>query len=491
MKKRIQERKGFTLVELIIAMVILTVVAAVSVPALTSFIDNGKAKECHAAREALASGFVADQLVKKDLTLDGYISQRQDLVCPSGGNYSANGVKIVCDHPGHGTEVVSHKGNTNDWNVDMTQNSGAEVETNAPEPETNAPETEPLVLTVIASDLTLNEGETGTVSATVTVNGRVDNSVAVVWGSSSNENVAVVDQNGKVAAKAPGTCTVTGVAAKDGSSAAVTVTITVLKSTSGENTLLQGVPNPLLVLKNNTDLGQYIKQPGGKWYSSDNNVAGFSTPESTTLIGRNLGAVTLTYTYGDQSEQMNVRVVDPVNDLSIQNYGNIQANGIRVGETYQFTMAIAPSDTTDAVYVNWSSDNTDVVSVDNQGKITAHATGDATITLSCFREYYRDYLIKTYDVRVYPKRVTQMSLNPNYEQQIEVGSQFAFNVDVQPSDATGYTLEWWSDNSWVASMDSNGIVTAHNSGNTQIHCKLRQQGAQSVEYQGQVSVKVQ
>lgn len=486
-----REKKGFTLVELIVTMGILAVIAAVTVPTLTKFVDEGRAKECCATREAVAARFVADQLVKKDLTLDACIAQAQDLQCPCGGNYTAEGNKIRCDYPGHGTEVVSSSGNKDGWNVDVTQNSGAEIETNAPEEETPAPETEATVVNVSAQNLTLYEEESGTLSAVVTVNGKVDSSVTVLWNGSSNENVASVDLAGNVTALTPGTCTVTAAATKNGVTGTVTVTITVLQKTTGENELLQNVPSPLLVLKNNTDLSQYIKQTGGKWYSSDNNIAGFSTPESTTLIGRNLGFVTLTYTYGDQSEQMAVRVVDPVNDLSIQNYGDIQANGIRVGETYQFTMAIAPSDTTDAVYVNWSSSNTSVVSVDNQGLITAHTTGDATITLSCYREYYQDYIVKTYNVHVYPKRVTQMSLNPNSEQQMQQGEQLVFTVDVQPTDATGYTLSWWSDNSSVASVDETGIVTAHASGNTQIHCKLYQQSAQTVEYQAQVSVKVQ
>lgn len=45
MFKKLKEKKGFTLVELIVVLVILAILAALLIPALTGYIDKAKEKQ--------------------------------------------------------------------------------------------------------------------------------------------------------------------------------------------------------------------------------------------------------------------------------------------------------------------------------------------------------------------------------------------------------------------------------------------------------------
>ena len=52
---REKRRGGFTLVELIVVLVILSILASVAVPTYLGYVDDNKAKQCEIHRKALAS----------------------------------------------------------------------------------------------------------------------------------------------------------------------------------------------------------------------------------------------------------------------------------------------------------------------------------------------------------------------------------------------------------------------------------------------------
>lgn len=73
MIKKLKEKKGFTLVELIVVLVILAILAALLVPALTGYIDRAKEKDVIAeTRQAVmaAQTLVDEEYAKADVGAD-------------------------------------------------------------------------------------------------------------------------------------------------------------------------------------------------------------------------------------------------------------------------------------------------------------------------------------------------------------------------------------------------------------------------------------
>lgn len=73
MFKKLKEKKGFTLVELIVVLVILAILAALLIPALTGYIDRAKKKDIIAeTRQAVmaAQTLVDEEFAKADVGAD-------------------------------------------------------------------------------------------------------------------------------------------------------------------------------------------------------------------------------------------------------------------------------------------------------------------------------------------------------------------------------------------------------------------------------------
>ena len=53
---------------------------------------------------------------------------------------------------------------------------------------------------------------------------------------------------------------------------------------------------------------------------------------------------------------------------------------LKVGETADLAVSVVPADTTQSKALNWTSSDTNIVTVDNNGKVTAVKEGTVTIT---------------------------------------------------------------------------------------------------------------
>lgn len=109
----------------------------------------------------------------------------------------------------------------------------------------------------------------------------------------------------------------------------------------------------------------------------------------------------------------------------------------------------------------WTSSNEDIVTVNNNGKITAKAPGVATITLDpitaapCFC-----------DVRVRSVAPTAIEVDPEYVSVI-TGNTKALKVVFTPAVASA-KLTWSSDNESVATVSSSGVVKGISAGETRV-----------------------
>ncbi len=113
MIKKLKEKKGFTLVELIVVLVILAILAALLIPALTGYIDKAKKKNIIAETRqiVMAAQTLADEAYgKKDI--DGKIEYTKDVTANDVAKLSevtlSKKDNITFEATGSKVETVTH-----------------------------------------------------------------------------------------------------------------------------------------------------------------------------------------------------------------------------------------------------------------------------------------------------------------------------------------------------------------------------------------------
>ena len=238
-------------------------------------------------------------------------------------------------------------------------------------------------VTLNKNTLALTVGGSETLTATIAPSNAANK--AVKW-TTSDGKIATVDENGKVTAVAPGTATITVTTADGGKTASCTVTVTAavvkvtgisldktsLELTEGDTAKLTATVKP-----------DNASNKGITWSSSSNGVATVGADGTVTAKGAGTATVTVSTNDGDFKASCTVTVkakppaVIPVENLAI-NSGSLE---LKIGESGRLTAAVSPDNATDKT-VTWTSSDSSVVSVDENGNLTAHKTGTATITAS-------------------------------------------------------------------------------------------------------------
>ena len=306
------------------------------------------------------------------------------------------------------------------------------------------------------TSLSMTEGDTETLTATVLPSDATDKSVT--W-SSNNTSVALVSSDGLVTAKAAGTATIT-VKTNDGSktaSCAVTVNKKVIPVTSvalnkssltmtvGDTQTLTATVSP----SNATDKSV-------SWSSNKTSVASVST--SGVVTAKAAGTATITVKTNDGGKTAICTVTVTAAKVSVTGVSlNKTSMSMTIGDTQTLTATITPSNATDKS-VTWSSNNTSVASVSSSGIVTAKAAGTATITVKT--NDGGKTATCTVTVTAAKVTVTSVSLNKT-SMSMTVGDTQTLTATVLPSNADDKSVSWSSSNSSVASVSASGIVTAN------------------------------
>ena len=127
-----------------------------------------------------------------------------------------------------------------------------------------------------------------------------------------------------------------------------------------------------------------------------------------------------------------------------------------VGKSDTLTATITPSNATDKS-VTWESSDTNIATVDANGKVTAVAPGTATITVTTVDQSKTATCEVTVTAATVP--VTGVTLNKT-STSLYVGDTETLTATVEPSDATNKNVTWSSDDTSVATVDASGLVTA-------------------------------
>ena len=133
------------------------------------------------------------------------------------------------------------------------------------------------------------------------------------------------------------------------------------------------------------------------------------------------------------------------------------------GQSKKLLLTIEPSDFTDEV--TWKSSDTNIVTVDDNGNITAKSIGMATIKVIV------GSLSTSCKVTV-EQPVTNIWLNKN-NVTMEALETYQLTVEVYPDNASNRDVEWSSSDSDIASVDQTGKVTSHKKGTATITVKSK------------------
>lgn len=139
---------------------------------------------------------------------------------------------------------------------------------------------------------------------------------------------------------------------------------------------------------------------------------------------------------------------------------NVKEVSLMVGAKETLKVVVAPENATNK-RVSWSSNKTDVASVDGQGVVTAHKAGEALVTVKS--EDGGKTATCNVTVKAEKVAVTGVKLDKT-EHTLAVGGTVTLVATVTPEGATNKKVSWKSDKTDIATVDENGKVTAVKAG---------------------------
>ena len=191
------------------------------------------------------------------------------------------------------------------------------------------------------------------------------------------------------------------------------------------------------------------------WKSDNEAVATVGSDGTVTAVS--VGTANIMATCGKATATCKV-TVNPVEAsgviLSADNMS------LLVGQTEKLTVAVEPDNTTDKT-VTWKSDNDAVATVSSDGTVRAVSVGTANITATCGNA------TATCKVTVNPVEASGVILSAD-NMSLLVGQTEKLTVTVEPANTTDKTITWKSDNDAVATVFSDGTVTAVSVGTANI-----------------------
>ncbi len=216
------------------------------------------------------------------------------------------------------------------------------------------------------------------------------------------------------------------------------------------------------------------------WSSSDESVATVDQNGLVTALKAGTAVITATAA-GDTSKTASctytVTNVE-VTGISFANAGTKIAIGDEIILTPIFTPANATVKT-----VSWQSSDPSKVTVDQNGKVTGVAVGTATITATSTENsgikatYIVEVLAEIVKVSGISLSDTTGTVNTEIEEKTIQLTAF-FN----PENATNKNVSWSSSDERVASVDSNGLVTAHKKSGTAVITVTAEDGGYTATY---------
>ena len=312
-------------------------------------------------------------------------------------------------------------------------------------------------MAVTPSRIEIIEGGSAVLSASVSPEAASDRAVA--W-SSSDRSVATVDKAGTVYGLRPGTATVTATAEGKSGTCAVTVKakavgVTEVTLDRTELTLTEGETGTLTA----TVKPDNANNRKVTWSSDKAEIATVDGAGKVTAVKAGEAVITVTTEDGGKTATCRVTVKAKAVNVTEVTLDKTELT-LTEGETGTLTATVKP-DNADNRKVTWSSDKTEIATVDGAGRVTAVKAGEAVVTVTTEDGGKTDSCKVTVKAKVVP--VTGVDVKP-WSVTIGANGTTKLTCTVAPSNATNRNVRWESDNPSVATVDSDGNVRAVSAG---------------------------
>ena len=311
------------------------------------------------------------------------------------------------------------------------------------------------VSSISLSDKTLDLVAPNTATLTAII-APADATIQTVKWSSSDPKVATVSNTGVVTPVGSGETVITAKTTDGGLKATCVVTVTVPVtgiSVPEAKTFYVGVKASLGI----TTVPANATNRAITYTIADPTIATISSTGEIEPLKNGMTSVTAKTVEGGFSKTMRITVETKVTGIKLDQ----RELKLGVGETKKLIASIAPVDASNQKVI-WKSSNETVATVSETGVITTKALGVSLITATTEDGKFEATCALTVLVPV--KSIT---LNNN-KLRLTKGETATLTATIDPADATNRTLIWTSDNSLIASVNSNGVVTANDRGNAVI-----------------------
>ena len=207
------------------------------------------------------------------------------------------------------------------------------------------------------------------------------------------------------------------------------------------------------------------------WTSSDESVATVDETGTVTAVAAGEAEITATVKDTEMQDVCVITVKVSAKELKVPDTLDVKLND--TDET-AIEAKCEPKDASNISF-DFASCDEEVATVDKDGKVKVLKAGECDITTTLLQDGEK-VTEKTTHVKAFYE-VESITLDSN-EGKLTVGNSHTIKATVAPEEvATETTIEWSSSNEKVATVDSNGKVTAVSSGNATITATAGEESA--------------
>lgn len=208
-----------------------------------------------------------------------------------------------------------------------------------------------------------------------------------------------------------------------------------------------------------------------EWTSSDESVATVDATGMVVAVSAGEADITASVTNSEMSAVCKVTVKVAAKDITVPDNLDVKLND---GNETTVEATVSPADATD-VKASYASTDEAVATVDKDGRVQVLQPGECDIITTLMQDGEK-VTEKTTHVKAFYE-VESITLDSN-EGKLTVGNSHTIKATVAPEEvAAETTIEWSSSNEKVATVDSNGKVTAVSSGNATITATAGEESA--------------